>query len=137
MAAVAVINRLAGAGPAGFLGVVAVFLGWVMLTLPTTPLEVGLAYVYGLPTGFGISVFGKTVGSALGFLLCKTVGQRAGWRVPPRLTDQMNKMDKQAHPLMRYRFRVFHHAYVYRLSHPLLSPTAVTSLLYTSPSPRD
>jgi len=102
MATLAVVNRLAGAGPAGFLGIVAVFLAWVMLTLPTTPLEGGLAYVYGLPTGFGISVFGKTAGSALAFLICRTAGKRAGWCVPRRLTDQMKKFDRQAHPLMRY-----------------------------------
>lgn len=102
LAAMAVVNRLATGGAAGLVGVVAAFLAWVMLTLPTTPLEVGLAYVYGLPTGFGISVFGKTAGSALAFMICRTIGKRAGWRVPPRLTDQMEKMDKQSHPLMRY-----------------------------------
>jgi len=102
LATLAVVSRLAGAGPAGFVGVVTVFLSWVMLTLPTTPLEVGLAYVYGLPIGFGVSVFGKTAGSALAFLICRTVGKRAGWRVPPRLTDQMEKIDQHAHPLMRY-----------------------------------
>lgn len=98
--ALGLVQRLAGAGPAGFVGVNAVFLAWVMLTLPTTPLELGLAFVYGLPTGLAVSVFGKTAGSALAFLCCRTVGKSAGWRVPARLTDQMSKMDQHAHPLM-------------------------------------
>ena len=69
-------------------------------SLPTTPLEIGISYVYGLPLGLLASVFGKTAGSALAFLGCKAVGKRRGWRVPERLTQQLSKLDEGGHPLM-------------------------------------
>ena len=66
---IALLGRVQRAGPAGYVGIVAAFLVWVLVrahqplapsapsppaasgqfSLPTTPLEIGISYVYGPP----------------------------------------------------------------------------------------
>ena len=80
--ALGLAQRAHSSGTAGYLSFFAAFTGWVLLTLPTTPLEVAAAFLFGFPRGFAASVGGKTLGSALAFLGCKSIGQRVGRPLP-------------------------------------------------------
>ena len=54
-------DSLESSGAVGYSCFVAVSLVWVLLTLPTTPLEIVAAHVYGFPVGAMTGVVGKTV----------------------------------------------------------------------------
>eukprot|EP01052_Picozoa_sp_SAG31_P004547 SAG31_NODE_189_length_20842_cov_12.518151_15_plen_258_part_00 len=81
-------------GLPAYAGFLAFFVLWVLLTLPTTPLEIVAAYVYGFPLGAATGAIGKTVGSTAGFLLGRVAGQRLGWEMPSALKEYWKTFDK-------------------------------------------
>ena len=81
-------------GLTGYLLFLGFFCGWVLLTLPTTPLEIVASYVYGFRLGTCTGVLGKTAGSTIGFLIGKAVGRRLGWVMPAVLQDYWGTFDR-------------------------------------------
>jgi uncharacterized membrane protein YdjX (TVP38/TMEM64 family) len=67
----------------GLLGTVLtqiVFLLWVVLLLPTTAFEVLIAFTYGFPVSFAISMVGKTVGSIAVFGVARLFLRERAWK---------------------------------------------------------
>jgi uncharacterized membrane protein YdjX (TVP38/TMEM64 family) len=71
----------------GLLGTVLtqiVFLLWVVLLLPTTAFEVLIAFTYGFPVSFAISMVGKTVGSIAVFGVARLFLRERAWKAVTR-----------------------------------------------------
>lgn len=88
------------AGPRAFISAVSALIGGVILTLPTTPMEVGIAFFFGFRWGVAGGVVAKTLGSTAAFLCCRWIGHRRSWRAPKRLNERLKHLDRTAHPLV-------------------------------------
>lgn len=90
-----VMSLLEGAGPLGYMCFMLCFTAWVVVCLPTTPIEVAAGYMYGPVWGPMSGLLCKTVGSYVALISARLVGQRRGWTLPDRLKPKLDMLNKQ------------------------------------------
>eukprot|EP00747_Dinoflagellata_sp_TGD_P179999 gnl/TRDRNA2_/TRDRNA2_31728_c0_seq1.p1 gnl/TRDRNA2_/TRDRNA2_31728_c0~~gnl/TRDRNA2_/TRDRNA2_31728_c0_seq1.p1 ORF type:complete len:246 (+),score=35.92 gnl/TRDRNA2_/TRDRNA2_31728_c0_seq1:55-792(+) len=87
-----VFEFLQTSGWPGILVLHVFFMVWVLLTLPSTPIELSIGFLYGPIWG---SIYGstcKTGGSTVAFLLGRALGRRYGWKVPEALDSKLGAL---------------------------------------------
>ena len=68
-------------------GLVALIAAWILVLIPSTPIELAVAYAYGLRSGFVIVYSGKVLGSLASFAVGRALSQsrRSQWLTRQRL----------------------------------------------------
>eukprot|EP00931_Biecheleriopsis_adriatica_P108771 TRINITY_DN83066_c0_g1_i1.p1 TRINITY_DN83066_c0_g1~~TRINITY_DN83066_c0_g1_i1.p1 ORF type:complete len:385 (-),score=56.76 TRINITY_DN83066_c0_g1_i1:345-1457(-) len=89
---------LLDAGPLGFTAFVCSFTLWVMLALPTTPVEIAAGFLYGPVWGPISGLLCKTMGSYGALSIARLFGRRLGWEIPRSLRAKLDML--QTRPIL-------------------------------------
>lgn len=65
---------------------------WVGLSLPTTLIELATGFLYGPYWGCACSLFCKTMGQLIAFLVVIVLRRRLGWQVPEALKPRLQAL---------------------------------------------
>eukprot|EP00927_Polykrikos_kofoidii_P056995 TRINITY_DN51096_c0_g1_i1.p1 TRINITY_DN51096_c0_g1~~TRINITY_DN51096_c0_g1_i1.p1 ORF type:complete len:507 (-),score=64.28 TRINITY_DN51096_c0_g1_i1:469-1788(-) len=83
------LEGLQSLGMAGHAATIVVFVLWVLFTLPLTPMEIAVGFIYGAMPGAAFGLFCKSTGSCTAFVLGRRLGRRCGLKMPEVLNSRL------------------------------------------------
>eukprot|EP00930_Biecheleria_cincta_P060756 TRINITY_DN46360_c0_g1_i1.p1 TRINITY_DN46360_c0_g1~~TRINITY_DN46360_c0_g1_i1.p1 ORF type:complete len:383 (+),score=51.38 TRINITY_DN46360_c0_g1_i1:44-1192(+) len=89
---------LLDAGPLGFTAFIFSFTIWVVIALPTTPVEIAAGFLYGPFWGPISGLLCKTMGSFGALSIARLFGQHRGWEIPRSLRCKLDML--QTRPIL-------------------------------------